>query len=123
MSDETYRGYVFTQQLALESAILTGHREMEELYCTCQKLQSMFLCLHQQFNAYQEHNPCAVCMNRSSYLAGVSLDNFRELIAKEGVSLTGLNSLDLGGLLRVSPLQSSASLEEFAEGVNLLLGL
>ena len=72
MSDETYRGYVFTQQLALESAVLTGHREMEEPYHTHQELQSMFLYLRQQFDAYWEHNPCAVCMNRSSYLAGVS---------------------------------------------------
>ena len=29
MSDETYRGYAFSQQLALESAVLTSHREME----------------------------------------------------------------------------------------------
>ena len=71
MSDETYRGYVFSQQLALESAVLTSYIEIEELYCTHQELQSMFLCPCQQFDAYHEHNPCAFCINKSSYLARV----------------------------------------------------
>ena len=52
MSEGIYQGFVFTEQLALESSILTSHREMEELYHSHQELSSMFLHLRQQFDAY-----------------------------------------------------------------------